>query len=238
MTQKSLVLGSVPPNMTLKSQLFWILIILTASAVAVFPQKVVDKTVASVSDGLKTELITLSDLRWELALTPGARLSPPASEDLKVVLERLIDQRIWVLEAGRLPRNPVTEKEVADEIKRILDRFPTASEFEGRLRDVGFGSVNDANFREIIANRIAIEKYLDFRFRSFIVVTAKDEETYYRDVFVPEFRRRYSGVEVPSITARRAEINGQLVEDRVAVDMNTFLESAKQRVSISIISPV
>jgi len=212
-------------------------LILTAD-LAAFSQKIVDKTVAAVSDGLKTELITLSDLRWELALTPGARLTPPASEDLKAILERLIDQRIWVLEAGRLPRNPVTEKEVADEIKRVLDRFPTAGEFESRLREVGFSSVDDANFREIIANRIAIEKYLDFRFRSFIVVTAKDEETYYRDVFVPEFRRRYNGVEVPALIARRTEINQQLVEDRVALDMQAFLESAKQRVSVTILSPV
>jgi len=201
-------------------------------------QKVVDKTVATVSDGLRTELITLSDLRWELSITPGTSVAGASSDEMKAVLERVIDQRIWVLEAGRLPRNPVTEKEIADAVKRILDRFATAGEFEARLREVGFESVNDSNFRQMIANRISIEKYLDFRFRSFIVVTAKDEETYYRDVFVPDFRRRYSGVEVPDLNSKRREINAQMVEDRVAIDMQTFLESARQRVSITILSQV
>ena len=34
-------------------------------------QTVVDKTVATVSDGVRTELITYSDLLWQLALQTG-----------------------------------------------------------------------------------------------------------------------------------------------------------------------
>lgn len=213
-------------------------VVLFALFLSVSAQKLVDKTVASVSDGLRTELITLSDLRWELALTRNARVTPPSSEDLNAALLRLIDQRIWVLEANRIPRNPVTKDEVSAEIKRILSFFPTAGEFESRLREVGFNSVDDKSFEELIANRIAIEKFLDFRFRSFIVIAAKDEEKYYNDVYAPNFRIRFPGVEVPSLEASRPFIRKVLIEDRVEADMESFLDIAKQRMTITIISPV
>src|SRR5947209_3127049 len=99
----------------------FILIAAAASAVmcahAASAQQVVDKTVAVVREATRTELITYSDVMWELALTPGKPLDPPRSEDLNQVLQRLIDQRIFALEAKRLPRAAPTAKEVAEEIQ-------------------------------------------------------------------------------------------------------------------------
>ena len=46
---------------------------------------------------------------------------------------------------------------------------------------------------EIIEQRLKIEKYLDFRFRNFVVITQKEISDYYRDVFVPRFRARFPG---------------------------------------------
>ena len=211
--------------------------VLAVMCVAGFPQKIVDKTVATVSDGFRTELITLSDLRWQIALQPDSKRGPYTSEDLNAALRTLIDQRIFSLEANRLPRNPVSKKEIDDEIGRVM-RGLTAAEFESRLRDVGFTSVSDENFQRIIEDRIAIEKYLAFRFRSFIVVTAKDEEVYYREVFAPDFRRRFPGLLMPTLEEKRPDIRSILIEQRIEVDMQTFLDNAKQRVSVVIISPV
>ena len=45
-------------------------------------QQIVDKIVATVNDGVKTELITYSDLRWQLALQPGPPLAPPRPKTL------------------------------------------------------------------------------------------------------------------------------------------------------------
>ena len=213
------------------------LCLLVAGTGAVFPQKVVDKTVATVSDGFRTELITLSDLRWQIALQPKSKRGPFTSEELNVALRSLINQRIFSLEANRLPRNQVSKAEVDDQIRRIMEGL-TAAEFESRLREVGFTSVSDPEFQQIIEDRIAIEKYLSFRFRSFIVVTAKDEETYYREIYSPDFRRLYPGLLMPTLDEKRADIRSLLIEQRVEADMQTFLDNAKQRISIVIISPV
>ncbi|HEX6125431.1 MAG TPA: hypothetical protein VFZ23_08690 [Pyrinomonadaceae bacterium] len=214
------------------------MILVLAGAGAVNGQQVVDKTVATVSDGVRTELITLSDLRWQLALQPNTPISPPSSEDLNRALRLLIDQRLFALEAERLPREAPTKTEINAKISEVVSYFPSPAEFEQRLKLVGFKSVSDPNFEQIIAQRIAIDKYLAFRFRSFVVITAEDEAQYYRDVYVPEFQRRNPGVIVPTLPSRRAQIINELTEQRVAQQIETFLDEAKRRATIVILSPV
>lgn len=196
---------------------------------------VVDKTVATVSDGLRTELITLSDVRWQLALQPNTPISPESSDDLNRALQVLINQRIFILEAERLPRNSPTSAEIQAEISRLIGLFPSSAEFERRLRSVGFESVKDDNFERHISQRIVIEKYLDFRFRSFIVNTPEEQSSYYTETFVPDFRRRLPGFVVPSLENAREQINVQLTETKVAANIEGFLDDAKRRVEIVIL---
>ena len=201
-------------------------------------QVVVDKTIATVSDGVRTELITRSDLLWQLALQPGVPLDPPREEDLRQALQTQINQRIFALEAQRLPRAAPTDKEIADKIADILRFFPSTAEFESRLKTVGFSSVKDDNFENIIGQRVAIEKYLDFRFRSFVVVTAEDEANYYRDTWAADFRRRNPNTIVPSLDEARQRVNADLIEQRVASSIEIFLEEAKRRVQVVMLADV
>jgi hypothetical protein len=206
--------------------------------VAVAAQEVVDKTVAVVSDSARTELITYSDLKWQLALQPGPQLENPTSDELKQALQILINQRIFALEAERLPRAAPTDKEIADKIAETMSHFPSMAVFEARLRQVGFDSVKDDNFERLISQRVAIEKYIDFRFGSFVVITPEDESKYYRDVFVPDFRRRSPGVVVPSLEEKRADIRQILTDEKEAANIDTFLEEAKRRVRVEILIEV
>lgn len=201
-------------------------------------QTVVDRTVATVNDGVRTELVTYSDLLWQLALQPGVPVQPPRAEDLKRALRSQIDQRIFALEAQRLPRAAPTEKEVGDKIAELLAFFPSTADFERRLKSVGFDSVKDDNFEAIIAQRIAIEKYLDFRFRSFVVITAEDEAAYYRDTWAPEYRRRNPNAIVPELERVRPQVVSQLTEERVARSIEQFLEEAKRRVTVTVLFEV
>lgn len=201
-------------------------------------QQIVDKTVATVSDGVRTELITYSDLVWQLALQPNAQINPPSSGDLNIALQIIINQRLFALEAERLPRTSPTEIETDAEIKRVLALFPSTAEFERRLKSVGFDSIRDDNFERLMAQRVAIEKYLDFRFRSFAVINPEDENRYYREIFVPDFRRRFPGSLMPSLDEKREEIRQTLVERKVADDIEDFLDDAKRRVEIITLSEV
>lgn len=222
-------------------RLFLILFLLASAGLLVTPtdaQVVVDRIVATVSDGVKTELITHSDLLWQLALQPDVPISNPSESDLKRALQLQIDQRIFALEAQRLPRTAPTEKEIADKIADVLSHFPSAADFERRLKTVGFDSVKDDNFENIIAQRVAIEKYIDFRFRSFVVITTDDEAKYYRDVWAPDHRRRNPNIIVPPLEEVRTEVDRELTENRVAVGIQQFLDEAKRRVEVATIGQI
>lgn len=202
-------------------------------------QTVVDKTVATVSDNIvKPELITYSDLLWELALQAEVPINPPSSADLNRALQSLINQRLIALEAKRLPNVTPGEAEVKAEIQRVLKEFPSTAEFEKRLRLVGFDSITDDNFQLIMQQRVLIENYLTFRFRSFVVVTPEDEARFYREVYVPEFRRRNPGVLLPPLEEVRARINTRMTERKIAEDIEKFLEDAKSRAEIEVLFEV
>lgn len=202
------------------------------------PPRVVDKTVATVGDGVRTELITYSDLLWNLALKPDVPIDPPTSDDLNRALQELIRFRLVVLEAERLPSAPPDPAEIEAEIRRILELFPSRAVFESRLRQVGFDSVSDENFQRLMRQRVAIEKYIDFRFRSFVVITPEDELNYFRNVFTPDFRRRNPGLLLPEFEEVRERINRILTEEKVASDIERFLDNAEARADIVVLSEV
>src|SRR4051812_11613284 len=98
--------------------------VLTTSA-----QQVVDRTIAVLSDGTRSELITYSDLLWQLALQPNAPLDPPRHEDLQQALQTLLNQRLFALEAQRIPRKAPTDAEIAAKIQETLGHFPSNAVF-------------------------------------------------------------------------------------------------------------
>jgi hypothetical protein len=204
----------------------------------IWARDTVDKIVATVGDGIDTELITYSDLLWQLALIPNASLSPPTSEELNRALQILINQRLFALEAERVPRAAPNQEDIKKEINRVLALFPSAADFEKRLRLVGFDSVNDDNFERMMAQRVSIEKYLEFRFRSFVVITPQDEANFYRNVFTPDFRRKNPGLLMPPLEEVRSRINQILTEQKIAADIEKFLDDAKSRSEIVVLSEV
>src|SRR5215203_5103507 len=96
--------------------------------------EVVDRMVAVVNGA---ELITYSDLLWQLALQPGVPLEEPRREDLRRALELLIDQRLVLQEAEKLPHVHATEKEIEDAGNELAKRFPSQEEFQRRLERTG-----------------------------------------------------------------------------------------------------
>ncbi|MDT5269332.1 MAG: hypothetical protein QOH49_1518 [Acidobacteriota bacterium] len=191
--------------------------------------EVVDRMVAVVNG---SELITYSDLLWQLALQPNVPIDSPRREDLSRVLELLIDQRLVVQEADKLPHVHATEEEIRKAETELINRFPSQADFQRRLERVGLTPVQ---LREIIHERIDMEKYLDFRFRSFTVVTPQEVEAYYKDAYVPRHRRTRPGVVVPELKGVYNEIQSELIERKIESDTDNFLEEARAAAQITIL---
>jgi hypothetical protein len=196
-------------------------------------QRTVDQTLAVITDASgASELITLSDVRWQLALEPGAQIEDVRPDDVTRVLDLLIKQRLFSLEANRIPQAPPSDADISAEVRDILAQFSTPNEFESRLRKVGFSSVKDENFERMMADRVRIKKYIDFRFRSFVVVTPEEELKYFQEEFLPTFKKRFPGSPEPAFSAKRSQITQSLVERRVGESIEAFLDEAERSVEI------
>jgi hypothetical protein len=201
----------------------------------VFTQQVVDKMVATVNAGARTDLITYSDLLWQLALQPSTPLDNPTSEDLNKALRLLIDQHLILQEAEKLPTLEPTPKEISDARDALARNFATPTEFQARLQKVGLTS---EKLDQILEQRLKMEKYLDFRFRNFVVISEKEVADYYRESFVPRFRTRFPGRIVPKLEEVSARIERNLTESRIESDTDAFLDTARERAEIVMLSPV
>lgn len=198
-------------------------------------QQVVDKMVATVNAGVKTDLITYSDLMWQLALQPNTPLDNPTSADLNGAMRLLIDQRLILQEAEKLPTIVPTPAEISDARNELARNFSTQDEFQQRLQRVGLTS---EKLDEIVEQRLKMEKYLDFRFRNFVVISPQEIVAYYNDTYVPRFKARFPGRIVPTIEQSRAQIERTLTETKIESDTDAFLDSARERAEIVILSPV
>jgi hypothetical protein len=202
-------------------------------------QEVVDKMVATVNAGMLTDcqtcLITYSDLVWQLALQPDTPLDKPSSADLNRALRLVTDQRLILQEAEKLPSIAPTADEITRASNELSKAFPSVTEFQQRLQRVGLTA---EKLNEILEQRVRIEKYLDFRFRNFVVITQQEVADYYKDVYVPRLRTRSPGQIVPTLEEARAAIEKILTEAKIETDTDAFLDYARERAEIVILNPV
>lgn len=218
--------------------MFFLVVTLPSTASSqVQPQKpsargeVVDYMVATVNG----KLITYSDLLWQLSLQPTTPIERPRLEDLRRALNLVIDQRLIHQEAEKMPHLHADDKEVEPALADLIRLFPSQAEFQQRIKRVGLTA---EQLREIVRARIDVEKYLNFRFRNFVVVNAKEIEGYYNDVYVPRFRERTPGRVIPTLEQARSEIEQTLTESKVESDMQQFLDAARDRAEIVILTPL
>ena len=198
-------------------------------------QDVTDKMVATINTGVRPSLITYSDLLWQLALEPDKPLENPSSENLNRVLNLIVSQRLILQEAERLPAIDPTTEEIEKRVNEFVLLFPSQAEFQQRVNRVG---LNAEQLREIVRQRLTIEKFLDFRFRSFTIVTQKEVEDYYRDVYVPRLRRQQPGRLVPELKDVTKEIESELTESKIESETDEFLDSIRERAEITPLNPV
>lgn len=214
--------------------LFLALAFLTV-AVPCRAQEVVDKMVATVNAGVKTDLITYSDLLWQLALQPSTVLDNPSSAELNRALRLLIDQRLILQEAEKLPTIVPAQKEISEARDELSRNFASVPEFQQRLQRVGMTS---EKLDEIIEQRLKMEKYLDFRFRNFVVINQKEVADYYTQIYVPRAKARFPGRIVPTLDEARAEIERTLTEAKIESDTDAFLDTIRERAEIVMLSSV
>src|SRR5437870_8683893 len=128
-------------------------------------QTIADKMVATVTNGSRAtpDLITYSDLVWQLTLEPSTPFSArPGSEQLNKALRTVEDQLLILQEARKLPpaNTPEAMQKFEDQVKQKRDELVKAlgsrAIVEERMTRVGLTS---EQLDAILRDRVTIENY-------------------------------------------------------------------------------
>ena len=205
---------------------------------AVSAQTVTDKMVASVTNGSRAnpDLISYSDLVWQLALEPARPLiEQPASADLNHALRLLEDQLLILQEARKLPIAATDQARedfdaaVNQKLKELVRAFGSAALLQERIARVGLTS---AQLDSILRDRVTVERYLDFRFRAFVLISTKEITDRYNQKYA---RLRNSGRIVPTLDEERNHIEQELTEEKIASEIDTFVDSLRDQPGTEIV---
>jgi|CXWL01.1.fsa_nt_gi hypothetical protein len=192
-------------------------------------QDVFDGTVAEV-DG---ELILKSDILWNLALDPAVapvEFWDPAVQ--RLMLRTLIDQRILLQEAAKLPATRVTDEEIAVAREDLAGKFYVSDDptrFERRLQLVG---LSGPRLGAILRERQQILKFVDFRFRSFVVVTEPEIVRYFESEVKPSLEDQTAVALEKAFAAERPTIERALIEEKINNAIDEYLEQARARARV------
>ena len=209
-------------------RLFTLCLLLLAFCLAPSPargQQVVDVIVALVND----DVITRSDLLWAMALDPESPspAGPISSDVLRRMLDVVIEQRLVAQEAARIPTNEITQEEIAKRRAELVAQFPAEAAFRQRVESVG---LTPERIDEVIRQRILIERFIEFRFYSFVFVSQQEIEKYYRDVLVPKVQK--AGQVAPALEQVRDTIIEILKQEKISQELDRYLASARQRADV------
>jgi hypothetical protein len=206
-------------------------VLLFSSCLPAHAQDVVDQMIALVNE----EVITKTDLLWSLALDPKSP-SPAgnlSSDVLRQKLDVMIDQRLIWQEASRVPAADVSQEEINQRRTVLIKQFPNETAFRQRVESVG---LTPQRIDDLIREMILIERFAEFRFRSFVLVTEQDVQTYYNDKLAAEMRNK--GQVPPSLdqviegATVREQINAILKQEKINQEIDRWMNAARQRADI------
>jgi hypothetical protein len=196
-----------------------------------FAQQTVDQILTLVND----DLITRIDLLWSIAMDPQAPspVGPVGSDLLSRKLDVMIDERLIAQEATRVPTTEITQDEIDKKRTELIKSFPSEAQFRERVGSVG---LTPQKINELIRQRILIERFVEFRFRSFVLITNQDIQRHYDEVLVPTIRNR--GLVPPSLDdvqdgkSVRDGISATLKQRKINDEVERWLSQARQRADI------
>jgi len=188
-------------------------------------QQIVDQILVLVNDGV----ITKSDLLWAIALDPKSPnpVGPVSSDVLRRMLDVVIEQRLVAQEASRIPTADIQQEEIAKKRAELIAEFASESAFRQRVESVG---LTPERIDELLRQRILIDRFIEFRFQSFVFVSQQEIERYYNEELVPKVQK--AGQVPPSLEQVRDTITEILKQEKIGQELDRYLSTARQRAEV------
>ena len=178
--------------------------------------EVLDRVVASIGE----VAITRSDVEREYRLERflDGQWPPPApdAKALDMARERLTYQKLLLEEETQdLSHEPALEKTAAEELAGVRRRFVSEKDCQAALSSL---RMDEKQVLQTLVDQQRILRVIEDRLRPEAAPATPQVESYYRDVFVPEYTGT-RGQPVPPLT----DVQGQIQEILVQKKINQLL---------------
>jgi len=186
--------------------------------------EVLDRVVASIGD----VAITQSDVECEYRLErflDGQWPPPPADgKTLDQARERLVYQKLLLEEETQdLSRLPTLEKTAGEELDGLRKRFPSEQDYRSALQSL---HMDEKQILTTLIDQQRILRIIEEQLRPAAAPGTPEVESYYRDVFTPEYTRTHSPP-VPSLTEVEGQIREILAQKKIDQLLASWLEELK-----------
>jgi hypothetical protein len=183
---------------------------------SVSPAEILDRVVASIGDVAITQSDVESEYRLERFLDGQWPPPPPDNKTLGQARERLVCQKLLLEEETQdLSHDPTLEKTAAEELDSLRKRFPSEQDYQSALRAL---HMDEKQILTTLIDQQRILRIIEQRLRPAAAPATTDVESYYHDVFTPEYTRTHDPP-VPPL----AEVDGQIREILVQKKIDELL---------------
>ncbi len=187
---------------------------------------VVDQIAAVVDE----EVITFSDLQWLIDFRGfDVPDDPQQRRDFYLsILDQVIDQKLIAMEAEQTPIITITDQDVEAQIAAYKKRFASEEEFRKKLAEM---QMSLYEFHQLIRRQLAVNEFIEKRFKPFIIVLPNDIEQYYREQFLPKLKELNQPI--PALEVVEESIRQILTEQRTNEELERWLRTARRRARVT-----
>jgi len=186
--------------------------------------EILDRVVASIGDVAITQSDVEREYRLERFLDGQWPAPPPDSKTLERVRERLTDQKLLLEEETQdSSHDAALEKTAAEELDAVRKRFPSEPDYQSALQSL---HMNEKQILTTLIDQQRVLRNIEQQLRPAAPPGTTDVESYYRDVFTPEYTRTH-GSAAPPLTEVQGQIQEILVQKRIDQLLATWLEELK-----------
>jgi hypothetical protein len=188
--------------------------------------EILDRVVASIGDLAITQSDVEQEYRLERFLDGQWPPPPPDSKTLEQARERLVYQKLLLEEETQdLSHDPALEKTAVEALDGIRKRFSSEQDYQSALHSL---HLDEKQILATLVDQQRILRIIEKQLRPAAAPGTADVDSYYRDVFTPEYLRTH-GPPIPPLMEVEGQIQEILVQKKIDQLLAGWLEELKPR---------
>jgi len=186
--------------------------------------EILDRVVASIGNVTITQSDVEREYRLERFLDGQWPAPPPDSKTLEQVRERLTDQKLLLGEETQdFSHDATLEKTAAEELDAVRKSFSSEPDYQSALHAL---HMDEKQILTTLIEQQRILRIVEQRLRPEAAPGTTDVQSYYRDVFTPEYTQTHRSA-VPPLTEVQGQIQEILVQKKIDQLLASWLEELK-----------